>query len=208
MDGEARFCPTCGTVLGEDAEPAEPAELPPAPAWPDREAPPEPELEPEEPEKQLTLEPDEPVEAAPDSAPPEPEPEPAPPPATAPTQAPGMDLPITWPTTLSGWLIGVGSVLGALALLVSLSDGVSLLLFVALGGVAATVFLADRLPEIPRLRLLTLSISLVGLGIAFERAGFGARGADSILLVAMIAAAGGALLVELDRDRPLPPPAS
>lgn len=200
VDAEARFCPTCGTVLVEDAEQAE---LPPAPAWPDRGEPPEP-----DPEEQLTLEPEEPVEAARASAGPAAESESPPPPAAAPTHTSGMDLPITWPTTLSGWLIGVGSVLGALALLASLSDGVSLLLFLTLVGVVATVFLADRLPEIPRLRLLTLSISLVGLGIAFERAGFGARGADSILLVAMISAAGGALLVELDRDRPLPPPAS
>jgi hypothetical protein len=48
-------------------------------------------------------------------------------------------------------------------------------------------------------------VTLVGLGIAFDRAGFGTRGIDTILLVAMIAAAGGALLIELDRDRPLPP---
>lgn len=204
MDGEARFCPTCGTVLVEDAEQAE---LPPAPAWPDREEHPGPD-EQSQPEEQLTLEPEEPVEAARASEGPAAESVPSPPPAAAPPGTTGLDLPVTWPATLSGWLIGIGSVLGVLALLASLSDGVSLLLFVALGGVAATVFLADRLPEIPRLRLLTLSISLVGLGIAFERAGFGARGADSILLVAMIAAAGGALLVELDRDRPLPPPAS
>ncbi len=213
MGDEARFCPTCGTVLVEDAEQTE---LPPAPAWPDREEPSESARAAQpEPEEQLTLEPEEPVEATAASAAdratesePATEPEPPPPPATAPAQASGMDLPITWPTTLSGWLIGVGSVLGGLALFASLSDGVSLLLLVALAGVAATVFLADRLPDIPRLQLLTLSISLVGLGIAFERAGFGARGADSILLVAMISAAGGALLVELDRDRPLPPPAS
>jgi zinc-ribbon domain len=215
VDADARFCPTCGTVLTEDAPQAE---LPPAPSWPEPEAQPapapssEPEGEPssgadEEPEEQLTLQAGEPPEQAADGAdaPTDPAPGEAPPAPTARNDA--TDLPVTWPTTLSGWLIGLGAVLGALALLASLSDGVSLLLFLALIGVAATVFLADRLPEIPRLRLLILSVSLVGLGVAFERAGFGARGADSILLVAMISAAGGALLVELDRDRPLPPPA-
>jgi hypothetical protein len=112
---------------------------------------------------------------------PEPEEAPAPPPSAPPPSAaapsPGgpapaeaapsgpVELPITWPTTLSGWLIGVGSLVGALALIPSLTNAVSLLLFLALLGVAATVFLA------------------------------------------MIGAAGGALLIELDRDRPLPPPA-
>jgi hypothetical protein len=97
-------------------------------------------------------------------------------------------------------------VLGAVALIASLNDAVSLLLMLALLGVAATVFLVDRLPAIPRLRLINLSVTMVGLGVALERAGFGARGADSVLLVAMIAAAGGALLIELDRDRPVSPP--
>jgi hypothetical protein len=87
-----------------------------------------------------------------------------------------------------------------------LANAVSLLLFLALLGIAATVFLADRLPVVPRLRLITLGVVFVGLGVALERAGFSARGADSIFLVAMIAAAGGVLLLELDRDRPLPPP--
>jgi hypothetical protein len=38
------------------------------------------------------------------------------------------------------------------------------------------------------------------------RAGFSVQGADTVFLVAMLAAAGGALLIELDRDRPMPPP--
>jgi zinc-ribbon domain len=214
VDADARFCPTCGTVLTEDALQAE---LPPAPGWPEREEPPDLPATPgpdegPTPEADEPMEGDEPMQASSsepaeaDAPPPEPPPA-GPPPPPEPPRSLATDLPFTWPTTLSGWLIGAGSLLGALALLASLSDGVSLLLFLALGGVAATVFLADRLPEIPRLRLIVLSISLVGLGVAFERAGFGARGADSILLVAMIAAAGGALLVELDRDRPVPPPA-
>ncbi len=203
VDEDARFCPSCGTTLGVDQP-----ELPPAPTWP------EPEPAHEAPRGADAIDDVEPQAAA------EPEPEeqlkqeagsgavgePPPPP---PSPAPGSraELPWSWPTLLSGWLIGGGGAVGALALIPSLANPVSLLLFLALIGVAATVFEADRLPEIPRLRLLVLSVSLVGLGIALERAGFRASGVDSLLLVAMIAAAGGALLVELDRDRPVPPPA-
>jgi len=186
-------------------------------------------------DEQLSLEPNvqpggEWVDAPPAPQPPEPEPEPergppsgpeaqptrpVPPPTASPpppsgggsSSVSGGELPLSWPTTLSGWLIGGGALLGALALLASLTDPVSLLLFLALLGVAATVFLAERMPAIPRLRLIVFSVCLVGMGVALERAGFRASGADSVLLVAQIAAAGGALLLELDRDRPIPPPA-
>jgi hypothetical protein len=49
---------------------------------------------------------------------------------------------------------------------------------------------------------------MFGLGVALDRAGIGfiQPGTDSVLLIAMLAAAGGALLIELDRDRPMPPP--
>jgi hypothetical protein len=119
-----------------------------------------------------------------------------------------MQLPITWPTTLSGWLIGAGSVLGAIFLIPRLGGAgyiVSLLLFLALLGIAATVFFADRVPVIPRLRLVVLVTTLIGLGVALARAAFSIAGVDTFFLVAMLAAAGGALLIELDRDRPMPP---
>jgi hypothetical protein len=118
-------------------------------------------------------------------------------------------MPFTWPATLSGWLIGAGSLVGALFLIPRLTGGgylVSLLLFLALLGVAATVFLADRVPHIPHLRLITLSTTLIGLGVALSRAAFAIQGVDTLLLVAMLAAAGGAILIELDMDRPFPPP--
>ncbi|HET6379728.1 MAG TPA: zinc ribbon domain-containing protein [candidate division Zixibacteria bacterium] len=118
----------------------------------------------------------------------------------------GADLPFTWPTTLGGWLIGAGSLVGAILLIPLLDAVLNVLLFLALLGVAATVFLADRIPDIPRLRLITLAIVLVALGVALDRAAFVVRGIESLFLVAMLAAAAGVLLVELDRDRPLPPP--
>jgi hypothetical protein len=217
IDEEARFCPTCSTALdvADDlsataSQPMQPAaveprpeepELPQAPVWP-------------------------PPETQPDAALPGPEAvRPRPSVVEAPSREPSLagaagkepsrkepspervDLPFTLPTTLSGWLIGGGSLLAALALIPSLDDAVSLILFLALLGVAATVFLAERLPEVPRLRLIVLAVSLVGLGVGFDRAAFGAGGFDLLLFVAMIGASGGALLVELDRDRPVPPPA-
>jgi hypothetical protein len=72
--------------------------------------------------------------------------------------------------------------------------------------VAATVFLADRIPHVPRQRLAILVVTMIGLGAGLARAGFILQGADTVFLVGMLAAAGGALLIELDRDRPMPPP--
>lgn len=125
-----------------------------------------------------------------------------------PRRGDAYELPISWPTTLAGWLIGGGCALGALALIPRLNEMVSLLLFLALLGVAATIFLVERLPAVPHLRLLTLVIVMIGVGVAFDRAAFTVRGLETLLLVAMLAAAGGVLLIELDRDRPFPPPDS
>lgn len=209
VDADARFCPTCGITLETDAQP----KLPPAPAWPEPE-PPRAAVEPESvdaadqpPGHDATAETTSPEPRfAPAGQPPRMEPaQPVPP---TPPAAAGIDLPFTWPTTLSGWLIGIGSAVGALALIPNFGNVVSLLLFVGLAGVAAATFLPDRVPQIPRLRMWILVITMVGLGVALDRAGIGfvQRGTDSVLLIAMLAAAGGALLIELDRDRPMPPP--
>ena len=148
--------------------------------------------------------------------PPLPPAEPAAPPRAAtppasgePSAATPSELPFTWPTLLSGWLVGAGALVGALALIPRLAGGgylLSMLLFLALLGIAATVFLADHVPEIPQLRLIVLCTALIGLGVALARAAFTIQGIDTIFLVAMLAAAAGALLIELDRDRPFPPP--
>jgi hypothetical protein len=50
-----------------------------------------------------------------------------------------------------------------------------------------------------------LVVLMVSLGVALERAAFRIQGVESIFLIAMIVAAGGALLLELGRDRPVPP---
>jgi hypothetical protein len=202
VDADARFCPTCGITLEDEAQP----ELPAAPGWPEP-----------EPETQAIHTPD--TQPATSAAPPPP---PGPPPSAAapalepaqpippppPPDRQGIDLPLSWPTMASGWLIGIGSLVGAVALIPSLSDLLSVLLLLALLGLAATVFLAEWVPAIPRLRLITLVVTTIGLGIALDRSAFMVRGIETLLLLAMLAAAAGALLIELDRDRPLPPPGS
>lgn len=236
VDADARFCPTCGITLEGDeqpelpAAPAWPQSVPPrgerepesvgttddaaaetasVTAVPEstssEAAAPEPEAAPAPPEPRPAA-PPAPGTAAPVSQAPRVEPaQPVPP---APPPGAGLDLPFTWPTMLSGWLIGIGSFVGALALIPNFGNVVSLLLFLALGAVSAAIFLADRVPHVPRLRMWILIITMVGLGVALDRAGIGfvQRGTDSVLLIAMLAAAGGALLIELDRDRPMPPP--
>jgi hypothetical protein len=202
VEADARFCPTCGTTLSAELDVGDAgAELPAAPAWPAA-------------EPDSTPLPDEPptmTNAAAPAAIPEPAAQASPTSAGAspPPAAPAVELPLTWPTTLSGWLIGAGSLLGAIFLIPRLGSAgyiVSLILFLALLGIAATVFLADRLPEVPRLRLVVLVTTTIGLGVALARAAFTIAGIDTLFLVAMLAAAGGALLIELDRDRPMPPP--
>jgi zinc ribbon protein len=176
VDADARFCPSCGITLEDGGQ----SEVPAAPSWPEQAAPTD-----------------------------------RPPPARAegpaasespPADHAGIDLPFTWPTTASGWLIGIGSVVGAIALLPNLGSLLNVLLFLALLVVAAWVFLAERMPNIPHRRLITLVVTAIGLGIALDRSAFAVRGLETLLLLAMLAAFGGALLIELDRDRPMPPP--
>jgi hypothetical protein len=126
-------------------------------------------------------------------------------PGPAPTS---VNLPFTTPLTLSGWLIGGGSLLGALGMLISLFDGfvnpIELVMLVALLAIAATVFLADAIPDVPNLRLVTLAVVLVAFGVGLDRIGFGAAGVGELLLfLGAAAAAIGAIILELGRDQPM-----
>lgn len=183
-----------------DAPPLpEPPAEPEQPVEPEAPAAPEPEPEAIQPVAAVTG----PIPPSEASAPP--------PPAQgeAPRPSAGADLPFTWPTTLSGWLIGAGSLVGAVFLvprLTAAGNSVSWLLLLALLGVAATVFLPDRIPDIPRLRLWILVTTTIGLGVGLARAAFTIQGVDTLFLVSMLAATGGALLIELEMDRPFPPP--
>lgn len=119
-----------------------------------------------------------------------------------------MNAPVTMPVTLSAWLVGVGSVLAALGVVIGLFDGVlnpiELILLIALLGVAATVFFSSNLPDIPNLPLITLVIVLIGFGIALDRLSFGAAGVGELLLfLGTAAAAIGVIVLELGHDQPL-----
>ncbi|MGZ8563330.1 MAG: zinc-ribbon domain-containing protein, partial [Candidatus Limnocylindria bacterium] len=175
VDDHAVFCPTCGQPIDQETE----AEMPPAPSWPEpAPRAPQPTHEPadaEEPEPAQEPPPRDDrgwsAEQDPDTAEvtgvvePQPGPavEAAPSPATgtppwranhrqpasrAPAR-PAVDLRLTMPVTLSGWLIGGGAVLGAIGAFIAMLDGfgtaIDLLLLISLLAVAASVFLSDRL---------------------------------------------------------------
>lgn len=213
VDETAAFCPTCGQPIDQAAE----TEIPEAPAWPEP---------PREERRSVPRASDGEVAAAPgperDPVPEDPTrphaPAAATPPAAAMHDEPppaddggeasgGVSLPMTWPVTLSGWLIGIGSVVAAIGVLVAMFrvvNVIDLLLLLLLAGIAATVFFSAQVPHIPHLRLATLAIVLVGFGIALDRIGFRVAGIGELLLFLGTAAATiGVLLLETGRDQPL-----
>jgi hypothetical protein len=232
VDETAVFCPTCGQPIDDDA----PTEMPGAPAWPeaaesdvdpdqpaatesgpapDEEPPaaPQPEADgladaptrlearPAPEERDATAERhDEPAQRQPGSAP-------AAPPRRE-RSRPRIDLPITAPLTLSGWLVGIGSALAVIGLIIILVTTVlnviDLLLLLGLVGVGATVFLSATLPAVPHVRLITLVVVLVAFGVALDRIGFRAGGVGELLLfLGSAAAAIGSIILELGQDQPL-----
>jgi hypothetical protein len=119
-----------------------------------------------------------------------------------------VNVPVTWPVMLSGWLIGGGALVAAIGTVIGLFDGginpIDLLLVLLLVGIAATVFFSGTVPDIPHLRLATLAVVLVAFGIGVDRIGFGFAGVGELLLfLGAAAAAIGAILLELGRDQPL-----
>jgi hypothetical protein len=198
VDDTAVFCPTCGQPVDQASE----AEMPSAPGWPEPASPPaaaeqprEPDAIDERPREEVTR-----VEAQPANT--------APPPARREPAGPAVNLPLTMPLMLSGWLIGIGALLAALGIVIGLFDGVlnpiELILLLALVGIAATIFFSGSLPTVPNMRLATLSVALIGFGIALDRLGFGGAGVGELLLFLGTAmAAIGAIILELGRDQPL-----
>jgi hypothetical protein len=210
VEDQAVFCPTCGQPIDQASE----TEFPAAPAWPEQPveevAPPaamdeRPPARFEEPTRV-----DQPPRSAEAAAPPPPPPSGEAPvrPAAERPGPPPVNVPITMPVMLSAWLIGGGSALAALGVVIGLFGGflnpIDLLLLLALVGIAATVFLSTNVPHIPHLRLMTLAVLLIGFGIALDRIGFGAAGIGELLLfLGTAAAAIGAIILELGRDQPL-----
>jgi zinc-ribbon domain len=200
VDDTAAFCPTCGQAIDQAAETAMPA----APAWPAPAAPPTPHEPAAAPAQ--TWEPADPArtEARPQTPPP------PPPPAPAAPARPSVSVPLTMPVTLSGWLIGVGAVIGGLGVVVGLFDGVlnpvELLLLLGLIGIAVATFFPSVLASFPNLRLATLVVALIGFGLSLDRLGFGGAGVGELLLfLGTAATAMGAIILELGRDQPLGP---
>jgi len=198
----AVFCPTCGQPIDQASE----TEIPAAPAWPD----PAPDEGPA-PAPVPAPAPsrwDEPTRTdVPPPPPPAPAAEPSPQPADR-RGPPPVNVPVTMPVTLSGWLIGGGSAVAALGVVIGLFGGVlnpiDLILLLVLIGIVATVFLSASMPAIPHQRLMTLVIVLIGFGTALNRIGFGSAGVGELLLLLGTAAAAiGAIILELGRDQPL-----
>lgn len=229
----ARFCPNCGTEVddtavfcptcGQPIDPAAETEIPAAPAWPDPVRPDEaddPVQAEGAPRVDSWRESDADAEAPRvdrfedptqvESAPP---PRPVATPAAAagaepPRAARQINVPVTWPVTLTAWLIGVGAAVGALGVLIGLFRGVinpvDVLLLLLLIGIAVTVFFSAHVPAIPHLRLATLAVVLVGFGIGLDRIAFGLSGiGDLLLFLGTAAAAMGCILLELGKDQPL-----
>jgi hypothetical protein len=215
VDETAVFCPTCGQPIDQASE----TEFPAAPAWPDPPQDPAPaRVERAAAPEGSAPAPDEGtvgrvprvedptrVEAG---APPPAAAISAPAPAHQAPREPTVNVPVTWPVMLSGWLIGGGALVAAIGTVIGLFDGginpIDLLLVLLLVGIAATVFFSGTVPDIPHLRLATLAVVLVAFGIGVDRIGFGFAGVGELLLfLGAAAAAIGAILLELGRDQPL-----
>jgi zinc-ribbon domain len=123
---------------------------------------------------------------------------------------------IVRPTTLSGWLVGLGALVAVVALFLpwysygnytavwGFASGVNILVAVVLLAVLAAIFLAHLLPDIPRRDLAMAGIGTLGLGIAIDRVGLGGTGIGVLLfLVGTLAIAAGGLVILLGVDRPL-----
>jgi hypothetical protein len=204
VDDTAVFCPTCGQAIDQAAETA----MPVAPAWPEPGAPPRPHEPAAAPAQSWDSAPADPART--EARPQAPPPATPPPPAPADTAGPSVSVPLAMPVTLSGWLIGVGAVIGGLGIVVGLFDGVlnpiELLLLLGLIGIAIATFFPNVLASFPNLRLATLVVALIGFGLSLDRLGFGGAGAGELLLfLGTAAAAMGAIILELGRDQPLGP---
>jgi hypothetical protein len=203
VDETAAFCPTCGQPLDEGRE-AGRATAPGATRPPQAADQPAPSPPPAAaPEADLV----EPTRAHGTETPPPPGTQPG---AAQTSSLPRVELPVTWPVMLSGWLIGVGALVAALGLVViffSYLNPIDLVLLVLLLLIAATVFLSASLPPVPHQRLAVLAVALIGLGVALDRIGFGSAGLGALLLfLGTAGVSAGALLAEVGRDRPMATP--
>lgn len=196
VDETAAFCPTCGQPLDEVREAATADEAGPPIA-----------------EQPAASQPVAPAPAEPDATrahPAEPPPADVRPSGPQTSSLPRVELPITWPVMLSGWLIGIGALvaaLGGVVIFFSYLNPIDIVLLVLLLLIAATVFASASLPAMPHQRLAILAVALIGLGVALDRIGFGNAGLGALLLfVGTAGASAGALLTDVGGDRPMATP--
>jgi hypothetical protein len=224
VEEEASFCPSCGRPLPRERAADEADASPEAvqESWADvEERPPRAEDRPTAAWQAAAR----PRADEPGSPPPEVAGRPETVRAAGPQRARGIDVPFTWPLTLSAWLIGVGAAVAVVALLlpwsnvlidIGLGDQTSyfdswglawwpnVILLVLLLGIAASVFLSTVVPDFAGRPTAILAILLISVGVAVDRLGFGSVAAGSgIFLLATIAAAAGALLARTGHDRPI-----
>jgi len=137
--------------------------------------------------------------------------------SAGPTRAGAAPQPVgivTTPTTLSGWLIAVGSLVGALALFLPWLQGVgytalwglastpNILVLILLLAIGASVFLAGVVPAFPHRSLAIMAVTLIGVGIGLDAVARPVSAAGALIfLLAMLVAAAGTLLPELGLDR-------
>jgi hypothetical protein len=205
VDETAVFCPTCGQPIDQAAE----TDMPAAPAWPDASVTPD-----APPQEASRADAPPPTGAEPDLTEHRPQSQPPaapPPPPGAASAGPSIDVPLTMPVTLSGWLIGVGALVGGLGIVIGIIDGgflnvIDLVLLLALIAISVAIFFSASLASFPNLRLATLVVALIGFGVALDRIGFTGAGVGELLVfLGTAAAAMGAILLELGRDQPLGP---
>ena len=118
------------------------------------------------------------------------------------------------PDTLSGWLIGIGALVGTVAMLLpwvvvgtyigswGLASGINLLFTLVLIAVLVLVFLPHLVPDVPHKDLVLLGVALIGVGVGLDRLGLPLTGMGAmIFLIGMLAFATGAFLAQLGLDR-------
>ena len=243
VDDEALFCPTCGEPINRSGEPDLPpapdwpaTSTPEGPTAEATEEPPRAEPMPAEPVEPAPTEPTR-------AASPMPARVEAPPPADGggvppwrrgaayraatppPPSGPAAPIPprpgalrpegfVRPPDTLSGWLIGIGALVGTVAMLLpwvvvgtyigswGLASGINLLFTLVLIGVLVLVFLPHLVPDVPHKDLVLLGVALIGVGVGLDRLGLPLTGMGAtIFLIGMLAFATGAFLAQLGLDR-------
>jgi hypothetical protein len=145
----------------------------------------------------------------------------APPAATTQPASPRAPSGVATPATLAGWLLGMGSVVGALALFLPWVQGVgytelwglattpNLLLLILLVAVAVSVFLPGVIPAFAQRSLAIMAVTLIGVGIGLDAVARPASATGALIfLLGLIAAAVGTLLPDLGLDRRVGRPAA